>query len=404
MAITESWLKSQLNKPRDKVEEHTDRDAMSVRASCKGKLTFQLRYRYAGKPCRLDLGSYPNISLKDARIAAAKYKAVLEQGYNPKQVKLQELSSIQHAYTFKEMFNLWYEKYCVFHKKDHTQIYRTFEMYVFPSFGLIHSDSIGLNDWFKLLDPLSHTIPAIANRVLLNAKQVLQWGCKRDIIKLNVLASVSAYKDLHIKTNIKERTLSDIELAIVYQALYATKMSYKNKLFIQLLMIYGCRVGELRLAKKIDFNLEQGIWTVPAENHKTGKHSNKPLIRPITDNIKPYIVEALRFSGGENLFTRTRDDEPMQHKSHSSIVRSITEWSIKNNTPLDHWSIHDLRRTVRTNLSTITEPHIAEVMLGHALPKIWRTYDRYDYLEEQANAYSTWVRKLEAIWKGRTLK
>lgn len=37
-------------------------------------------------------------------------------------------------------------------------------------------------------------------------------------------------------------------------------------------------------------------------------------------------------------------------------------------------------------------------MLGHALPKIWRTYDKYDYLEEQAKAYSAWVSKLESIW------
>lgn len=37
-------------------------------------------------------------------------------------------------------------------------------------------------------------------------------------------------------------------------------------------------------------------------------------------------------------------------------------------------------------------------MLGHTLLKIWRTYDRYDYLEEQAKAYSAWVTKLEVMW------
>ena len=70
MALTELWLKSQLNKPREQVEEHADRDAMSVRISKKGKIVFQLRYRFAGKAERLDLGTYPHLSLKDARIKA----------------------------------------------------------------------------------------------------------------------------------------------------------------------------------------------------------------------------------------------------------------------------------------------------------------------------------------------
>lgn len=72
------------------------------------------------------------------------------------------------------------------------------------------------------------------------------------------------------------------------------------------------------------------------------------------------------------------------------------------NIDMIHWSVHDLRRTVRTNMSSITEPHVAETMIGHIMPKTWRTYDKYDYLEEQAVAYSAWVDRLEAIWKGRT--
>lgn len=67
MALTELWLKGQNGKARPKVEEFADRDAMSVRISAKGKIVFQLRYRYLGKACRLDIGTYPNLSLKNAR-------------------------------------------------------------------------------------------------------------------------------------------------------------------------------------------------------------------------------------------------------------------------------------------------------------------------------------------------
>jgi len=52
--------------------------------------------------------------------------------------------------------------------------------------------------------------------------------------------------------------------------------------------------------------------------------------------------------------------------------------------------LHDLRRTARTNFSDLTEPHIAEIMLGHKLPGVWQVYDRYEYIEEQRRAYSLW--------------
>lgn len=99
MALSETWLKAQLGKDREKLEVFTDRDAMGVRITPKGKIIFQLRYRYKGKQQRIDLGSYPNLSLKNARIEADRLRAELERGYDPKQVKLKELKTVQDAYT-----------------------------------------------------------------------------------------------------------------------------------------------------------------------------------------------------------------------------------------------------------------------------------------------------------------
>ena len=87
MALSEAWLKAQLGKDRIKIEEFADRDAMGVRITPKGKIVFQLRYRYNGKQCRLDLGSYPNLSLKNARQESDRLRSELEKGYDPKQVR-----------------------------------------------------------------------------------------------------------------------------------------------------------------------------------------------------------------------------------------------------------------------------------------------------------------------------
>ena len=78
MSITPVWLKANHGKAINAITVKTDRDGLSVRVSKTGKLTFQFRYRYAGKAKRIDLGSYPLISLKDVRGELIRLKSKLE--------------------------------------------------------------------------------------------------------------------------------------------------------------------------------------------------------------------------------------------------------------------------------------------------------------------------------------
>ena len=102
---------------------------MSVRISKKGKIVFQYRYRYAGKAHRLDLGSYPLMSLKQARQQLDEYRTELEKGNNPKQIKLERREKQRTAYTFKQLFDEWFDKSCILKKKPN-EIRRTFELYL----------------------------------------------------------------------------------------------------------------------------------------------------------------------------------------------------------------------------------------------------------------------------------
>lgn len=79
-------MKSNNGKQRDNVEEFADRESLSVRISPKGKIVFQLRDRFNGKAKRLDIGTYPLVSLKDARSMAQKFRAELDQGRDPQQI------------------------------------------------------------------------------------------------------------------------------------------------------------------------------------------------------------------------------------------------------------------------------------------------------------------------------
>ena len=281
----------------------------------------------------------------------------------------------------------------------HHEIKRSFELYVLPILGDLPAEKISLHQWLAILEEHAEKRPAIADRILTNSKQILKWAVKRKLIPENVLTGINAKEDLQIKKKPGDRSLDDEEIRYVWLAIKESRMSYKNKLYLKLCLLFGCRNGELRLSKKKEFDFDKGVWTVPPENHKLGKVSGKALLRPIIPQAQALIEEAIGLSGkGDYLFNNDGTNEPMGVGAPVQLPYNLMQWLRRHkNYEMQHWSVHDLRKTARTNFSSLTEPHIAEIMLGHKLPGSWRVYDHYDYLPEQEKAYAAWWKRIEQI-------
>lgn len=398
MALTEAWLKANNGKSREKVEEVADRDSMSVRISPKGKIVFQLRYRFAGKAERLDLGTYPHLSLKDARSKVSEMRSLLDKGMNPKvEIRVQQQKYID-ATTLKEVFDDWYESYCVKKKTSAKDIRNSFEHHVFPEIGDLPIDRITLQQWLAILEELAEEVPSIADRILTNAKQVLKWAKKRELLEINVLSDIYAKEDLGIQKNRGKRFLSDEEIAMVWKAIDESKALLKNKIFLKLCLMYGCRNGELRKALKTDFDLKRKVWIVPVEKNKVGKKTGREIVRPILPAMEELIVEAMSLNNSEYFLTNDDDVTPMGHGSSNSLAANVMERLRRHyNYHMPHWSLHDLRRTARTNFSAFTSRDVAELMIGHVMPGEQGTYDYYEYLPPQIDAYTKWLKKIETL-------
>ena len=406
MAITESWLKANHGKARTKSLVKSDRDGVCVRVSPKGKITYSLRYYYNGKQTTADIGTYPLMTLKEARTENQRLRKKLEQGHDPKVVRQLERQAMIAAKSLEGLFDLWYESYCIKNKKGHFEIRRSFEIHVFGKggFGHLPADKVSLHTWLELLERLAETTPAIAERILVNAKQMLKFAVKRKLIPANPLSDIYAKEDLQIKKRSVDRHLSDEEIKMVWLAIDRSRITPKNKLFVKLCLIYGCRNGELRQSQKTDFDFEKKVWTIPPENHKLGKSTGKPLLRPITSTIEGYLKAAFELSAGSKyVFTNDGSDEVMGTRAPLAIPYNIMQYlRRKESFEIEHFSMHDLRRTCRSNLSSITEFHLAEIMLGHSIGRIVQTYDQYDYLKEQAEAYEKWCKRIFEIVEGKT--
>ncbi len=395
MAISDSYLKSCLGRERDKVEEKADRDGLWARISKKGAVTFFYRFRFLGKQDKMTIGSYPEFGLKAAREEVTKWAAILARGENPRIRQSLDKAKINSQYTFEELFREWHAMVCV-QKETSDQILRSFELHVFPKLGKYPAHQLTLHNWLTVLDRLAQGYTEITRRVISNGRQCYSWAVKRQLLEVNPLSEMSG-RDFGIQKKMGERTLDRKEIAIVWRAIEDSRLIERNKILYKLSLIWACRVGELRQAEVSHFDFEEGVWTVPWENHKTGRKSKKPIIRPIIPEMLPLIQRAIELAPGRFVFSKYAD-KPMSEGFHMSISSNLVKFMLKAyNEQVPHFTIHDLRRTARTNFSELTEPHIAEMMLGHKLPGVWSVYDKYTYIEEMREAYSKWWARLMSI-------
>jgi len=161
----------------------------------------------------------------------------------------------------------------------------------------------------------------------------------------------------------------------------AQALGYPFGPLVQILMLTGQRVGEVAGMRWIDVDLKSGIWT-----QATAK--GDPQVLPLPDAAVNLIEAQPRV--GEYVFA-TRGDRPVS--GFSKAKARLDELC-----GVQGWRLHDLRRTVRTNLPRVgVDPDTAERVLGHRLRGVRGVYDRWSYADEKGAALRKWAALLASI-------
>jgi integrase len=190
----------------------------------------------------------------------------------------------------------------------------------------------------------------------------------------------------------RERVLSDHELAVIWQA--CADDEFGN--IIRLLALTGCRRDEIGALRWSEIDFETGVMTLPPERTKNGRTLSLPLPAPALDILRAVLRRDghAHLFGGRDGFTSW---SVMTKKLHGRIAASGAS--------LEPWRIHDLRRTMRTNLGKLgVRPDVAEMCIGHVRKGMIAVYDRYRYGPEIAAALGQWAEHLLAIVEGRKSK
>lgn len=381
MALSDTKLRSIHNKPYSGKPELTDGDGLSARVSSNGTIAFQYRYRWNSKPVRLTIGHYPAVSLKEARVIIGDMRELYTKGLDPKIY----FSKGETDATLKDCLDYWWDKYASGLKPNTQTLYKSVVYNTMcTQFGETPVSDVPVSSWIKFFDKQEKANPKKARVLLMQLRSVITWCISRQFIASCEVMKLSP-KTIGKRPDIGDRVLTYTELAKIWLALENCKIVTSNKVLHQLLMLWGSRLSEMRLATASEFNMEDRIWTTPTAHSKMGN----VIRRPIFSQVEPYIEKLLNM-GNEVLFPGQEMDRAIDRSSSNLFMRKLRE-----TIDVPEWRTHDFRRSIVTNLSSEgVMPHVTEKMLGHELGGVMAVYNKHDWMKEQKEAYELYADKI----------
>ena len=321
---------------------------------------------------RITIGRYPVVSLQLARSEA---RRVLAEAPVARGIQ---------SMRFDDALSLFLSTHCAVKNRPGTakQTTRLLQRHFLPGLHnrLLHE--ITTQDFVAIVDR-ALAAPSEARHAFAAGKMLFRWAASRRYIKHSPADGLVA----PAKSRSRDRVLSDREIAKVLSG--ARQTGYPFGTIVQLLLLTGQRRTEIGSLRKSFIDQGANTITLPPTLTKNGYEHTFPF--------GPLAAGALSdaISHNEPLFS-----EP------STTDLSFRRWSRAKMSfdrvcRIDHWTLHDLRRTFATVHARIgTPPHITERILNHqtgTLTPIAKIYNRYSYLDEMREAMCNYEKELQRI-------
>ena len=341
-----------------------------VRVSATGMRTYFVRYRANGAQRRMSLGRHPVLSLADARNKAKEKLTAAQAGEDP---ALERQARRSKDATFGALADEVLEAKAAT-TRGTTRIERRRIVDVeLADWKVRPAASITRREVVHLLERIaSRGSPIMANRTLEVIRLVYNGGIRRGFP--TVEANPAHLVGKVAAEGARDRYLERDEIKKFWRTLDGE--SPTTAAVFRMALLTAQRIGNVMSMRWADVDASD-VWRIPAESFKGARSHIVPLsaeVRAVLDTMQPISGEA---KDGEDppvyVFPGRGDGKVLHMRGHNAALRRIRERS-----GLPHFTVHDLRRTLRTHATRMEEPkdkrdpaglgvapHVADAVLGH---------------------------------------
>ncbi len=378
--LTTKFIENLKHNPSKRLEYRDElMPGLVLRVSKSGTKTFCLFKRISGKAQRVTIGRFGALTLSEARERVRTVLYEIETG------KFQERTGIevQSIPTLRDVIPDYIEK----HAKAQNRDWKRKEA-LLAKFADLHPkriDQIKRADVVRECDKIYKTAPVSANRALSHLKHLMNWCVDRGMIEASPIVGLKP----PTKERPRERVLTDVELGALWIACDAEGYPFGD--CMKLLILSGQRRAEVAEMRWSELDLEKRLWTLPSQRAKNGRQHTVPITNAMLD----VLCRVPRFLGSDYVFTTT-GKSPV---SGFGRLKDRLDKALPENT--EPWIIHDLRRTMSTNLAMLGVPQpVTEALLNHktgVVSGVAAIYNVYSYADEKRQALDAWSRYLTSL-------
>lgn len=385
MKLTDPIIKA--SKPSLSPRKLSDGNGLLLLINPNGSKWWRYRYRYNGKEKMLSLGTYPKVTLKEARNLRVTYSKLLDQGIDPAQHKKETKRFTNFQSVAMDWWNNW--------KANKTERHagytiRRLESDVFPEIGSLSIKKINAPDLLRLVKKIqSRGAIDIAKRALSTCNQIFRYAVAHGLTDRNPAADIKISDTLQstVKKNysrIEAKELPELLININnYDGQPITKLALK------LMALTFVRTSELRGARWEEIELDHKLWRIPPERMKM----RTPHIVPLS-NQATVCIQSLQQYSSHSEFLLPGERNPKQCISNNTILYALYRMGYHS-----RMTGHGFRGLASTILHEQgMEHHLIELQLAHTERNaVSAAYNHATYLEPRRKLMQHWANYLESL-------
>ena len=367
--------------------------AIEVLSSGKKRWRFRRRIAGNGDIVKLSLGLFPAFTIAAAREWANGLNRQIDAGVDPRETARTEerlaTMTVERAHGLYMVAVREGRSSRAKRPNKPRTIADKLEMYnrdIAPKLARKIIYDVTETDLIKLVEAKGKVARVRANRLAAELKVFFGWCASLRGLEVGLEIDPSRrLADLRFPETPRSRRLSLQEIEWFLRALVEEERDYQRGMLIWLLT--AARLTEVSEARSEE--LAFGIWTIPSERTKNSVEHRIPL--------GPWGWSLMQ-SDSEWVFPAPKRDGPRSkdpwYKSRNRVKKRMEMCAGR---PIDRFTPHDLRRTLRSNTKRLkVDFETAEAMLNHVKKGLERTYDCYELEEEKRESFLKWEHEVAA--------
>ncbi|NLU00914.1 MAG: tyrosine-type recombinase/integrase [Pseudomonas lundensis] len=383
-------------KPKDKDYVLTDGDGLQLRVRVNRSTQWNFNYRHPVTKNRINmaLGSYPEVSLAQARKKTVEARELLAQGIDPKAQRneLLEAKRAETEHTFENVATAWFEL-----KKDSVtpayaeDIWRSLTLHVFPSMKSTPLSEVNAPMVIKLLRPIEakgslETVKRVSQRL----NEIMTYGVNSGMLFANPLSGIRAVFKKPKKENMA--ALPPDELPELMLEIANASIKRTTRCLIEWQLHTMTRPAEAATTRWADIDFDKRIWTIPPERMK----KRRPHTIPLTEHALS-LLETLKPHSGHREYVFPSDRNPRTHANSQTANMALKRMGFQ-----DRLVSHGMRSMASTILNEHGwDPELIEVALAHVdKDEVRSAYNRADYIERRRPMMSWWSEHIQKAATG----